>query len=254
MAASDAHSGHQRPGALRAPGALPAGGHRSVADYAWEFLRRNPDYRADFLRSAGGEGIEHDALDPRWGLRFPADPTSPAENAEVFWRPEIAPGVVVSLDDGGVGPGPAIPRLRPLGPLKRGEDGLHLRMDGGLQLLLRGGARPAGPLVVILAFDHDFGLRVRAVQALHRAVTGGPPPRSRLTAAQRLRLDRSLEALDGSLNRESYRAIAQTLFGVAVVERESWKTSSVRGVTIRLVHAGRSLMRGGYLKLLEGGL
>ena len=85
-------------------------------------------------------------------------------------------------------------------------------------------------------------------------MTGGPPPRSRLTAAQRLRLDRSLEALDGSLNRESYRAIAQTLFGVAVVERESWKTSSVRGVTIRLVHAGRSLMRGGYLKLLEGGL
>lgn len=254
MAASDAHSGHQRPGALRAPGALPAGGHRSVADYAWEFLRRNPDYRADFLRSAAGEGTERDALDPRWGLRFPADPASSAENAEVFWRPEIAPGVVVPLDDGGAEPGPEIPRLRTVGPLKRGDDGLHLRMDGGLQLLLRGGARPAGPLVVILAFDHDFGLRVRAAQALHRAVTGGQPPRSRLTAAQRLRLDRSLQALDGSLDRESYRAIAQTLFGAAVVERESWKTSSVRGVTIRLVSTGRALMRGGYLKLLRAGL
>lgn len=127
-------------------------------------------------------------------------------------------------------------------------------MDGGLQLLLRGGTRPAGPLVVILALDQDFGLRVRAVQALHRAVSRDQPPRSRLTAAQRLRLERSLQALDGSLNRESYRAIAQTLFGAAVVERESWKTSSVRGVTIRLVRAGRALMRGGYLKLLKGGL
>ena len=254
MAASDAHSGHQRPGAPRAPGALRAGYRRSVADYAWEFLRRNPDYRADFLRSAAADGPALGAIDPRWGLRFPADPSAPAETAEVFWRPEVAPGVVIPLDADGPGPGRPIPQLAAVGTSRRGEDGLHLRMGSGLQLLLRGEARPEGPLVVVLAFDHDFGLRVRAVQALHRAVAGGHAPASRLTNAQRARLDHSLQALDGSLNREPYRAIAETLFGAAAVEREPWKTSSVRGVTIRLVSTGKALMRGGYLKLLRAGL
>ena len=254
MAASDAHSGHQKPGALPAPGALRAGEHRSVADYAWEFLRRNPDYRADFQRSAGERGTARDTINPHWGLRFPADPAVAAGRAEVFWRPDIAPGVVIPLDADDATSDPPAARLGPVGPLRRDEDGLHLRMGGGLQLFLRGAARADGPLIVVLALDQDFGLRVRAVQALHRAVTGAEPPRSRLTAAQRLRLDRSLTALDGALNQESYRTIAETLFGAAVVEREIWKTSSVRGVTIRLVHTGKALMRGGYLKLLKGGL
>lgn len=250
MAGSEAHSGHDVPGAPR-PGALRGECLWSAADYAWEFLRRNPDYCAEFLRCAASAT---DALDPRWGLRFPADPTRPAEAAEVFWRAEIAPGVVIPLEADHAGPGGALPRLKPVGPPRRGKDGLHLRMSGGLQLLLRGDARPQGPLVVVLAFDREFGLRVRAVQTLQRTARGEAAPRSRLTDAQRTRLDRSLRALDGSLKRESYRGIARALFGEAAVQRESWKTSSLRGVTIRLVRSGRDLMEGGYLRLLRGGL
>ncbi len=247
MAASRGHFGHDEP--VATPGDR-AEGARNAADYAWEFLRRNPDYRADFARAVSRDRAR---LDPRWGLSFAVDPATPAETAEVFWRPEVAPGIVVPLQaDRAAAPGVA-PELRSFGAVRRGDDGDHLRLGSGLQLLLRDDARAAGPLVVVLALDADYALRVRAARALQRVAAGLPPPRSRLTPAQRQRLDSSLRALDGSLAQDSYRAIAQALFGAAAVDREPWKTASVRDTTIRLVRVGRSLMRGGYLKLLKDG-
>jgi hypothetical protein len=61
-----------------------------------------------------------------------------------------------------------------------------------------------------------------------------------------------LRALDGHLSDASYREIAEGLFGAARVEREAWKTSSLRDRTIRLVKSGVSLMRAGYRRLLRG--
>lgn len=42
-----------------------------LSGLAWEFLRRNPDYRAAF--EAGAPQAERGTSDParRWGLRFP---------------------------------------------------------------------------------------------------------------------------------------------------------------------------------------
>ncbi|MGH1557439.1 DUF2285 domain-containing protein [Caulobacter segnis] len=102
---------------------------------------------------------------------------------------------------------------------------------------------PRGPLLVVLAFDQDFGLRVRAVERLNRAVAGLAAPASQVTAAQRERLAKSLVALDGDLAGDSYRAIAAAVFGPDPIERELWRTSSVRAATIRLVQAGRRMMR-----------
>lgn len=222
-----------------------------VSDFAWEFLRRNADYRADFVRAVRRPA----ALDPRWGLRFATDPALAAPEAPVFWRADIAPGLVVPFE--------APPTLsaqegrswRPRGAVERSaDDGLHVRLCEGLQLQYRGEARPGGPLLVVLDFDQDFGLRVRAIERLHRAAAGMAAPPSRLTPAQRERLAKSLMALDGVLGGDSYRAIATRLFGTTAVAREVWKTSSVRATTIRLVQAGRGLMAGGYLKVLRSGL
>ena len=143
---------------------------------------------------------------------------------------------------------------RPPGTLHRAEDGLHVRLPGGLQLQYRDAAQPDGPLLVVLAFDQDFGLRVRAVEHLNRAVVGMAAPPSQLSTARRERLSKSLAALDGAMAGENYRAIAATIFGSDAVEREAWRTSSVRAATIRLVQAGREMMRGGYLRILRGGL
>lgn len=66
---------------------MPTPDWRSAADYeyvsgltlaglAWEFLRRNPDYRRDFQHRDGsgalgaGRGDVRDAPGRRWGLRF----------------------------------------------------------------------------------------------------------------------------------------------------------------------------------------
>lgn len=223
----------------------------SVSDYAWEFLRRNSDYRTDFLRTAR----RPTALDPRWGLRFATDPRLAAPDAPVFWRAEVAPGLVVPFE---AAPAPTEREgrsWRPRGSVeRRADDGLHVRLREGLQMLYRGDARPGGPLLVVLGFDEDFGLRLRAAERLHRAATGMAAPPSRLSSAQHERLAKALVALDGAIAGDSYRAIATRLFGANAVDREVWKTSSVRAVAIRLVQAGRGLMAGGYLKILRGGL
>lgn len=240
MAASNGLSGHDSPGGGRGRDRA----RLSAADYAWEFLRRNPDYRADF------ESRESDTdIDPRWGLRFGADPSAPAPEAEVFWRPEVAPGFVVPLAAGGEGRGGPRRPLRPVGAVRLTEDGRHLRLENGLQLFLRGDARPDGPLVVVLAFDRDYGLRVQAADALHRKAG---PSRGGLPASRRRRLEQALRALDGVREDVSYRTIAKTLFGEAAIDREPWKTSSVRATTIRLVRLGQRMMRGDYLRLLRG--
>lgn len=239
----------------RAAGDGASGGWRaymahSVPDLAWEFLRRNGDYRDAWRRVARRPA----AIEPHWGLRFAADPQLPAAKATIFWRPEAAPGLVVPFE---ADPIPAAEGPRswtPKGVAQRAEDGLHVRLPDGLQLQYRGAARPGAPILVVLGFDRDFGLRVHAVERLNRAVAGRNPPASHLTRSQRERLAKSLAALDGALSGESYRQIAARLFGAAVVEAEAWSSSSVRATTIRLVRAGRRLMSGGYLNLVRNGL
>jgi hypothetical protein len=254
MAALVAPSGPGRPLRDGGDGGWRAHIRLSVPGFAWEFLRRNPAYRREYQALSDGPSGFEASLDRRWGLRFAANPALPADQADVFWRPEVAPGLVVALEPARDLVGGAAGLTLPDGAARLADEGLHVRLAAGLQLLLRGQSAAAGPLVVMLAFDADFGLRVRAVETLRRAATGGAAPRSRLTTAQRTRLARCLVALDGSLRRESYRDIARSLFGANAVEDEAWKTASIRGVTIRLVQAGRALMDGGYLSLLHAGL
>lgn len=234
----------------RAAGSWRARTRLSVPDLAWEFLRRNADYHAEFVRTSRRPAL----VDPRWGLRFSADPAVAAPEAEVLWRPEAAPGLVVPFEQNADVASSELRSWRPSGTSRRAEDGLYFRTADGLQLQYRGNAKPGEPLLVVMVFDQDFGLRVRAVERLNRAVAGLQPPPSQVTAAQRERLAKSLVALDGDLAGDSYRAIATSIFGADRVELELWRTSSMRAATIRLVQAGRRLMRGGYLKLLRGGL
>lgn len=243
---------HATSGSDRTPGGSDGGGWRAflrltIPDLCWEFLRRNPAYRLHFdeLRRGGAK------LDARWGLSAAADPDFPAEAAPVVWRADVAPGLVVPMERRAFGPAKSLP-AGPSAPVV-GIDGRHLRLSSGLQLQLRGDAAPDGPLMVVLSYDDDFNLRVRAVDALRRAARTNEPPRSRFSTEQRARLARSLFALDGSLRAQSYRDIAAGLFGAENLDPDAFRTSSLRDVTIRLVRRGRSLMAGGYLKLLRPG-
>ena len=138
-----------------------------------------------------------------------------------------------------------------------GADGRHIIVrstDGDLRLLL---TEPADqPLAVVLPLDENLPIRTAAALRLWAHTvgqgTGAQPEPMPVTRQRRDRLLLMVRALDGHLDRASYREIAEALFGAHRVERETWKTSSLRDRTIRLVKSGVALMRTGYRKLLRG--
>ena len=110
------------------------------------------------------------------------------------------------------------------------------------------------PAAVVIPLDADFEMRADAALRLWRIATGRPDgrPSDRLTRHRRHRLALTLRALDARLANESYRAIAQSLFGRARIPAgPGWKTHELRDRTIRLARAGMKLMQGGYLDLLR---
>jgi hypothetical protein len=126
--------------------------------------------------------------------------------------------------------------------------------DDRLSAVLIAGANAAMPAAVVIPLDADFAARADAALRLWRVVIGRPhshPPQP-LTRQRRHRLRLTVRALDGRLAGESYRVIAQGLFGRARVPTGAgWKTHELRDRTIRLARAGLTLMRGGYLDLLR---
>lgn len=120
--------------------------------------------------------------------------------------------------------------------------------------MLIGGANAVTPAAVVIPLDEDFGVRADAALRLWRVTTGRPRgrPPDRLTRQRRHRLGLTLRALDGRLADETYRTIAQILFGRSRIPAGAgWKTHELRDRTIRLARAGLKLMRGGYLDLLR---
>jgi hypothetical protein len=75
----------------------------------------------------------------------------------------------------------------------------------------------------------------------------------RLSPQGRERLILALRALDARQEGNSYRTIAQVLFGLKNISERAWKTHDLRSRTIRLVQSGFALMRGGYQDLLRHG-
>ena len=49
----------------------------------------------------------------------------------------------------------------------------------------------------------------------------------------------------------TYRVIAEVLFGTIRIRERVWKTHDLRNRTIRLLQSGSALMRGGYRELLR---
>jgi hypothetical protein len=247
MAAPLASRGPDRPSGGGSGGGWRAFVNLTTPSLCWEFLRRNAAYRVDFEHTRDG----HSKLDRRWGLAAPADPHLSADEGGVIWREDVAPGLVVPVERASFADPKSLPRAH--GDVRQGEDGRYLRLPSGLQVLLRGDAPAGGPLMVVMNYDADFNLRVRAVDALRRASLTDRPPSSRLGAVQKERLARCLFALDAVLQNKSHRDIARELFGPDGIDGPEFATSTMRDVTARLVRRGRSLMTGGYLHLLRAG-
>jgi hypothetical protein len=178
-----------------------------------------------------------------------------------MWRPELLPPTVVLV------PAPdSYPESRELAAVDFGltrasaigADGAQIVVEdpsGDHHLWLRD-VRAGQKLAALLPLDDDFRVRVLSLIRFQRHLTGrssGPPPKTwQVTRRHCQRLTLMVRALDGHLADASYREIADALYGAEAVTRYAWKTSSIRGQTIRLVKDAMGMMRGGYRKLLRG--
>jgi hypothetical protein len=134
------------------------------------------------------------------------------------------------------------------GEIRQASDGWHILLRiRGLEhrLWLREPPVAWQGYAAELPFDENFETRAHAARRLWRVL-------NRHSAGQRRhRLALALRALDGRIEGNSYRAIAEGLFGAKRIPERSWKTHDLRNRTIRLVRTGLALMRGGYRDLLR---
>ena len=107
-------------------------------------------------------------------------------------------------------------------------------------------------ICVVLPLDVLFDVRLTAARRLSLALRDRKPgpDQAALTQSQRNQLTDALRALDGRLDRATYREIAVALFDAARLPERGWKTHDLRDRTIRLSRLGFELMQGGYRQLL----
>ena len=215
---------------------------------AWEYLRRHPDYRLDWLRRHRRRASPP-AAEPaahRWGLRLLEDPDLDARDAHPAWLPGHA--AVVQLYPDADPPADAAPF-----DLWRIPGHKHLQHDGkGLALIARS---PGHCQRFALAPGLEHGM---AVVHAHRGSGGGKTAtpsggqvaaRPRPSPAALLELH-TLQALDATLAGASLHQIAEGLFGVDAAA--GWcSDGGLRSKVRRLARRGDALMRGGYRRLAQ---
>ena len=214
---------------------------------AWEYLRRNPDYRLDWLRHHRRLQAAQQAAQ-RWGLRLLEDPALDARDAHPAWLP--GSDAVVQL----------YPDADP--PLDAAAFAFwhipghkHLLHDGkGLALIARS---PGRCLRFALAPGLQDGMAVvHAYRGGTTAPARGYAPgaaiadaKPRPTPAALLELH-TLQALDATLAGASLREVGEGLFGVDALA-DWYSDGGLRSKVRRLVRRGDALMRGGYRHLAQ---
>jgi hypothetical protein len=244
------------------------------SDWAWEFLRRNPDYSADWRHSVP-RNVPHLALKDgtrllrlrrrfpraeRWGLYAFADPSVAARQAPVFWHMAALKHVVRVR-----AAAPALENLTPLTLSSFNADRTAaIGVDTAPLVLMKGPGvhialeihdlavltNPFAPVFEIDGFA-DLNAQTELLKRLHRLAEQAPSAASRPALAIDERLHHALIALDESLGGKTYRQIAIAIFGEKKVAEEWQGTSQfLKDRTRRLVAKGTELMKGGYRDLL----
>ncbi|MEQ6437976.1 DUF2285 domain-containing protein [Comamonas sp. w2-DMI] len=207
---------------------------------AWEYLRRHPDYRLDWLRRHRRPDAAH-----RWGLRLLEDPALDARDAQPAWLP--GSDAVVQLHPDADPPADATPFS--LWHIPGHKQLLH---DGkGLALNAHS---PGRCLRFALAPGLEDGMAVAYAQRGRGAPnvpdTPAPMARPRPPPVALLELH-TLQALDATLAGASLRQVAEGLFGSDAVTADWHADGELRARVRRLVRRGTALMRGGYRRLAQ---
>ncbi|GLT22194.1 MULTISPECIES: DUF2285 domain-containing protein [Rhodocyclales] len=221
---------------------------------AWEYLRRHPDYRRDWLRRLHQPDAAH-----HWGLRMLEDPTLDARDAHPAWFPGHPCTAQLHSDIDPPQDAVAFEFWRIPGQKQLIHDGRRLMLATQwpgccLRLTLAPNLVDGMAYVyAIRACDMPCArhcmLRVE-LDKLAVSSEGTPAavvrPRPAPTTLQELN---TLQALDATLAGASLREIAEGLFGVDAVVAGWYADGGLRSRVRRLVRRGLTLMRGGYRRL-----
>jgi hypothetical protein len=223
---------------------------------AWEYLRRNPDYRRDWL----GRCADPRTAAGRWGLRLLEDPNRDARDALPDWAADPDSLVHIRAVGYPCGDARAFGMWRMPGHKSLSHDGHRLVLACQLaRRILRVAIAPSlcdgmNYAYVVHAGDR-LAQRLRAIEASlplldadGNEVVGVTADRPGRTAILHARM---LQALDGTLAGASYREVAEVLFGNVAVGKQWYDDGDLRAQVRRVIRRGKVLMRGGYLHLAQ---
>lgn len=241
--------------------------------WAWEFLRRNPNYCGGYDENAAFDhhedfvmnGVQCLHLERRsvaaeaWGLVAFACPRRTAETANVFWHPDVSSRIVpcdCAPIDGRKEAAFHLLTLNGRRQLLIADGAEYLVVQRGYRsarLVARGRSLLSGP---VRATFHIEGLdrAGRVAETLRTLATfiNEQEPKEPEFGRCDAQLRDYLIALDGHLEGRSYRDIAQVLYGPdRVAETWSEETRFLKDRVRRAVGRGIELMSGGYRQLLQ---
>lgn len=226
----------------------------SPEGWAWEFLRRNSEYRQDF--TTHGHIISAVSLDiaKRWGLLRLEDPATDARNAIVFWSP-LHNGAVLSLvttdDRTSNGLYDVRCKVTVMESLSGPTRHVLYSCNGRYLQLAVAGDGPIDRTRFLMDVPPEHGgdlqiLALRRLSDLRRHKKLRPHLYRRQHRAARLA--HIAEILDSYARNPAHRAIAQDVFG-SERTKEDW--DNVRDHIRRAVAAGQKLTQSGYLEFLR---
>ena len=227
---------------------------------AWEYLRRNPDYRRDW--HAGTEDVASAA---HWGLAALENPYLDARLAQPLWQPQPERVVRLMATQHGSANAARFSLWTLVGrkTLSYEHSGLRLTLQLGSRIdhldLITGLGEGMAFAYVIAAGPHS-ALQWQAAQKLQLLLEGAPRD-IRVTLARPTRASIahmcSLQALDATLAGASHREVAEAIFGARRVAEAWHPDSSLRAQTRHRIHRARDFMQRDYRRLLstapEGG-
>ena len=235
---------------------------RSV--FAWEWLRRDPGYRAAAERAretAAGPEPPAAPIEPaRWGLHAFEPPHLGAPSARPVWRQEVYPSVLAAgAAEGGRDQDRLdLERLKRFVTLVGGDAGSeHLLFSDGrstIRVDIVAGTVRERPSLLVYRLSGLTGLKepllvLRQLLALWRAGDFSPALHPREQRAARWIL--MLRAHDALVAGAGQREIAARLLGPEAAKRR-WRVEvpSLRSRVQRLVREARRMAAGAYLSML----
>lgn len=239
------------------------------AGWAWEWLRRNPEYARAVNSSPELERHmlrEHPHLEmldlqthyrDEWGLCFPEKHYRPYTNAAIFWRPEFDPSVIPVAAVGSANGGADALDFRELNfavRILRAPDSEHVLLSNGfhsIQIHVINGTVLEGPVQLAHVLPGPDILHARFLSVERLATLQKQkrfPARMFSTDSYASRWLLALKAIDMERSGVSQTDIAMQLYNGTrdVGFSTDWRRSRLR----RLLDTGHGMITGDYLKIL----